>query len=208
MKTIIYQQQTVTPSKVICVGRNYAKHIAELNNQNTGDIVIFMKPNSAICQVLHASQKGCSQAIHYEAELCFIVENGALAGVGFGLDLTKRELQGDLKAKGLPWERAKGFDGSAVFSEFIALSADMTVAGLSIELLINQQLRQKGEVSDMLFSPETVLADVTRFMTFENGDVMMTGTPDGVGVVQQGDEFVGRVFYQDKRLIEMLWIAQ
>jgi len=208
MKTIIYQQQTVTPSKVICVGRNYAKHITELNNKNTGDMVIFMKPNSAISGVLYASQKACSQVIHYEAELCFIIEKNALAGVGFGLDLTKRELQGDLKAKGLPWERAKGFDDSAVFSEFIALNSDMAVADLSIELLINQQQRQKGGVSEMLFSPETVLADVTRFMTFEDGDVMMTGTPEGVGVVQQGDEFVGRVFYQDKLLIEMLRIAQ
>jgi 2-keto-4-pentenoate hydratase/2-oxohepta-3-ene-1,7-dioic acid hydratase in catechol pathway len=208
MQTIIYQQETVTPSKVVCVGRNYAKHIAELNHQNTGDMVIFIKPNSAISQLLQASQKECAQAIHYEAELCFVVENNALAGVGFGLDLTKRECQGDLKAKGLPWERAKGFDGSAVFSEFIALNGDIAVADLSIELWINQQRRQKGGVSDMLFSPEAVLADVTRFMALENGDVIMSGTPEGGGVVLRGDEFVGRVFYQNTLLTEMLWLAQ
>jgi 2-keto-4-pentenoate hydratase/2-oxohepta-3-ene-1,7-dioic acid hydratase in catechol pathway len=199
----------LTPSKVVCVGRNYAKHIAELNNVNTGDMVVFFKPNSSITHTLYAFHQ---EPLHYEAELCFIVDNGELSGVGFGLDLTKRVLQSELKAKGLPWERAKSFDHSAVLSEFLSLPTDMDIAGLSLELWVNDELRQKGGVADMLFSPQLVLDDVKTFLTIEDGDVLMTGTPEGVGVIQTGDQFVGRVFYEKDHgrelLLETSWLAQ
>ena len=141
MNTIAYMNTLLIPSKIVCVGRNYAKHIAELKNVNTGDMVIFIKPNSSITHALYAYHQ---EPLHYEAELCFMVKNGDLSGVGFGLDLTKRGLQSALKAKGLPWERAKSFDRSAVLSEFAALPAG--IAGLSLELWINDELRQIGGV--------------------------------------------------------------
>jgi 2-keto-4-pentenoate hydratase/2-oxohepta-3-ene-1,7-dioic acid hydratase in catechol pathway len=207
MNTITYMKKTLTPSKVVCVGRNYANHIAELNNVDTGDMVIFVKPNSSVTNTLYAYHQ---ESLHYEAELCFIVENGELAGIGFGLDLTKRELQCDLKVKGLPWERAKSFDCSAVLSEFLPLSMDIDIdiKGLSIELWINDELRQQGGVADMLFSPQAVLDDLATFLTLEDGDVLMTGTPEGVGVIQQGDQFVGRIYHERKLLLEASWLAQ
>ena len=94
MKTILFNQQTIAPSKVICVGRNYAKHIRELNNEPTGDMVIFMKPNSSICDELQAYHH---EPLHYEGEICLLIEGGCFVGVGFGLDLTKRQLQSSLK---------------------------------------------------------------------------------------------------------------
>jgi 2-keto-4-pentenoate hydratase/2-oxohepta-3-ene-1,7-dioic acid hydratase in catechol pathway len=207
MNTIAYMNTLLIPSKIVCVGRNYAKHIAELNNVNTGDMVIFIKPNSSITHALYAYHQ---EPLHYEAELCFMVKNGDLSGVGFGLDLTKRGLQSALKAKGLPWERAKSFDRSAVLSEFAALPAG--IAGLSLELWINDELRQIGGVADMLFSPQVVLDDVKTFLTLEDGDVLMTGTPEGVGVIDSGDQFIGRIFYDEenekKLLLEASWLAQ
>jgi len=207
MNTITYMNTLLIPSKVVCVGRNYAKHIAELNNVNTGDMVIFIKSNNSITNTLYAYHQ---EPLHYEAELCFLVKNGELSGVGFGLDLTKRGLQNELKAKGLPWERAKSFDRSAVLSEFVALPAG--IAGLSLELWINDELRQQGGVADMLFSPQVVLDDLKTFLTLEDGDVLMTGTPEGVGVSHSGDQFVGRIFYDEehekKLLLEVSWLAQ
>lgn len=207
MNTITYMNTLLIPSKVVCVGRNYAKHIAELNNVNTGDMVIFIKSNNSITNTLYAYHQ---EPLHYEAELCFLVKNGELSGVGFGLDLTKRGLQSELKSKGLPWERAKSFDRSAVMSEFVALPAG--IAGLSLELWINDELRQQGGVADMLFSPQVVLDDLKIFLTLEDGDVLMTGTPEGVGVIHSGDQFVGRIFYDEehekKLLLESSWLAQ
>jgi 2-keto-4-pentenoate hydratase/2-oxohepta-3-ene-1,7-dioic acid hydratase in catechol pathway len=146
MNTISYMNKVLASSKVVCVGRNYAKHVSELNNVNAGDMVIFLKLNSSITDALYASHQ---EPLHYEAELCFMVKSGELSGVGFGLDLTKRGLPSELKAKGLPWGRAKSFDRSAVLSEFIALPA--SIAGLSLELWINDELRPQGGVVDMLF---------------------------------------------------------
>lgn len=207
MNTITYMNTLLIPSKVVCVGRNYAKHIAELNNVNTGDMVIFIKSNNSITNTLYAYHQ---EPLHYEAELCFLVKNGELSGVGFGLDLTKRGLQSALKAKGLPWERAKSFDRSAVLSEFVALPAG--IAGLSLELWISDELRQQGGVANMLFSPQEVLDDLKTFLTLEDGDVLMTGTPEGVGVIDSGDQFVGRIFYDEehekKLLLEVSWLAQ
>ncbi|EGG93275.1 2-keto-4-pentenoate hydratase [gamma proteobacterium IMCC1989] len=207
MNTITYMNTLLIPSKVVCVGRNYAKHIAELNNVNTGDMVIFIKSNNSITNTLYAYHQ---EPLHYEAELCFLVKNGELSGVGFGLDLTKRGLQSELKSKGLPWERAKSFDRSAVLSEFVALPAG--IDGLSLELWINDELRQQGGVADMLFSPQVVLDDLKTFLTLESGDVLMTGTPEGVGVIHSGDQFVGRIFYDEehekKLLLEVSWLAQ
>ena len=201
--TISFNNKQVTPSKVVCVGRNYVDHIKELGNATPTEPVIFIKPNSAISEVLMINGE---DEIHYEAELAFIVENGELTGVGLGLDLTKRQIQSELKNKGLPWERAKAFDGSAVFSEFVAVPSD--ISNLNLELSINGELRQKGGCSMMLHSPEALVKEIATFITLESHDIIMTGTPAGVGQVYSGDEFMGRVFSGDQQLIEINWEAK
>lgn len=115
----------------------------------------------------------------------FYHQNGDIDAVGFGLDLTKRELQSTLKAKQLPWERAKAFDGSAVLSKFVTL-VNGNWQGISLELLINGVRVQSGGVMNMLYSPQDILNEVKSYTTLNNGDVLMTGTPSGVGVVHEG----------------------
>lgn len=206
MQTLFVNDNAITPSKVVCIGRNYADHIAELNNEVPSEPVIFVKPNSAIATELRAgNEQGDGEAIHYEGEISFLVTDGKLSAVGFGLDLTKRAVQSRLKAKGLPWERAKSFDGAAVFSGFAAFDGDSSE--LSLELYINDTLIQEGGYPLMLHKPEALLDEVQRFMSFENGDVLMTGTPAGVGIVDRGDVFHGKILRQGKLIVEARWTA-
>lgn len=205
MNTIRMHTSPVSPSKIICVGRNYVEHIAELHNEIPENMVVFVKPNSAIDSRLYASHR--HEPLHYECELCFLVENGQYVAMGVGLDLTKRDLQSKLKNKGLPWERAKGFNGAALFSEFISIPADLELNDLSFELFINGSQIQAGDPSLMMYKPLQILNEVNTFMHMEDGDIVMTGTPKGVGLVQQGDHFLARLNYQGKTLIEKLWIA-
>ena len=202
MKFIRRDGQKVYPSKIVCIGRNYADHIRELGNKVPKEPVIFLKPNSAINAGLHSSE---SDVIHFEGEMSFVIEDGELAGIGFGLDLTKREVQTSLKARGLPWERAKAFDGSAVFSEFVRFAGD--VSQLRLELHINDQLVQQGPYELMMYKPDDILAEVKSFLSLEDGDVIMTGTPAGVGPVKVGDRFVGKVFENDTLLVEGEWVV-
>ena len=202
MNTVQLDQVPITPSKVVCIGRNYAEHIAELGNEVPTEPVIFIKPNSAISAELRTD---AADEIHYEGEITFVVQSGALAAVGFGLDLTKRALQSRLKEKGLPWERAKAFDGSALFSEFVSYAGP--VEDLRLELHINDKLIQSGGCDMMIHSPQQLLAEATSFLTFEDGDLIMTGTPKGVGKVCAGDTFTGKIFAKDALLIEATWQA-
>jgi len=210
MNQVQFNGQLITPSKVVCVGRNYAKHVAELNNEMPEDMVVFAKPNSAISDTLLAfhGEGEQQEALHYEGEISFVIEGSDIAGIGFGLDLTKRELQSQLKAKKLPWERAKAFDGAAVLSRFIPLPGDVDLSALSLELLINGEVIQQGGVNDMLFKPLSIMEDLSSFMTLVDGDIVMTGTPEGVGVVQPEAEFVGRILLQGELLLESRWLAK
>jgi len=119
LKKIYVGERSVAPAKIVCVGRNFVEHIEELGNEIPENMVIFLKPNSAVAEDLRACH---DEPLHYEGELCFLFEKGRFAAVGFGLDLTKRNLQSQLKVKGLPWERAKAFDGSVVFSSFVPIA--------------------------------------------------------------------------------------
>ena len=202
MKSILLDDQPITPSKIICIGRNYVGHIEELNNEIPEEPVIFLKPNSTISNEVHS---GTDMPIHYEGELSFVVKDGALAAVGFGLDLTKRDVQARLKAKGLPWERSKCFDGAAVFSGFVSFDGELS--GLRMELSINGEIIQQAGYALMMNKPEDILTEVSEFLSLEDGDVIMTGTPKGVGVLNAGDEFIGRVFCDDKQLINQRWVA-
>lgn len=196
--------EAVAPSKVVCIGRNYVAHIEELGNEVPDQMVVFIKPNSAIGDILR-SQVG-DEELHYEGELAFAVRRGALAAVGFGLDLTKRSLQGRLKEKGLPWERAKAFDGAALFSEFVPLPSEPE--RLALQLVVDGQLRQTGGVELMMYRPATILRELATFLTLEDGDIIMTGTPAGVGAIRTGERFEGRVLHERGTLVTATWVAQ
>jgi 2-keto-4-pentenoate hydratase/2-oxohepta-3-ene-1,7-dioic acid hydratase in catechol pathway len=190
------------PSKIVCIGRNYVEHINELNNEIPDQAVIFVKPNSAIDTQLASNNL---EPIHYEAEICFVIERNQIKAVGIGLDLTKRDLQSILKSKGLPWERAKAFDKSAVFSDFVHFSGE--VDRLSMQLLINGVLIQFANYDLMIHKPTQIMKEISAFMSFCDGDIIMTGTPKGVGVVLKGDVFIGRIYQDDTLLIEQQWQA-
>ena len=204
MHTVIVDNQPVTPSKIVCVGRNYVAHIEELGNEVPEDMVVFNKPNSAIGDVLHAQLAG--ERLHYEGELSFIVRDGGFVAVGFGLDLTKRSLQSKLKEKGLPWERAKAFDGSAIFSEFVTPPGD--IDSLALRLEVDGELRQRGGVELMMYKPDVILRELAHFTTLEDGDIVMTGTPEGVGEIRAGQHFEARVLAGSEILLTSAWIAQ
>lgn len=204
MYSVKLGDELIYPTKVLCIGRNYLEHIHELNNAIPDEMVVFNKPASAISSILHSTHQ---ERLHYEAEICFLIKDGKYQAVGLGLDLTKRALQSHLKNKGLPWERAKAFDGSAVFSRFIPV-AGLDIESLEIELFINCVRVQKGDVSQMIYSPRVILNELKSYTKLCDGDVVMTGTPKGVGEVHSGDVFLARLKSQDSTLIEIEWVAQ
>ena len=203
MKSVKLNGKKIYPSKIICVGRNYVDHIRELGNEIPAEPVIFLKPNSAISSQVRSS---ADVDIHYEGELVLLVLAGRLAAVGFGLDLTKRQLQTNLKAKGLPWERAKAFDGATVFSEFVIF--DGNIDDLRLELYINGRLAQQGGCDLMMYKPDSILAEVRSFLSLEDGDLIMTGTPGGVGEIHPGDEFTGKIFAAQELVVEASWVVR
>ncbi|MFY8283949.1 fumarylacetoacetate hydrolase family protein [Pseudoalteromonas sp. SSMSWG5] len=200
MHSVKLASEEYTPSKIVCVGRNYAEHIAELNNETPTSMVLFVKPNSAISQQLHAEHNG--EALHYETELCFLIKNKQLAGVGLGLDLTKRSLQSALKEKGLPWERAKAFNGAALFTEFV--SCDEALA-YQFNLQIDGKEVQLGDTQLMLHDAQQILSEISEFMDLEDGDIIMTGTPKGVGKVTSGAIFKVTLQAAEQTLLSHQW---
>jgi len=202
MRSVIFNGQAVQPGKVICVGKNYAAHISEMDSVPAEEMVVFMKPNSSMGDTLMAE---IGEPIHYEAEICLLIERGEAVGVAFGLDLTKRATQSKLKTAGLPWERSKAFNGSALFSEFVTAPEDLNKLG--VELLVNEALRQKGDVSLMLYPPGVILEELKQFLTLDDFDIVMTGTPAGVGPVRAGERFRGRVLNGETELISQEWLA-
>lgn len=204
MKTVLFNNQNVVPSKIVCVGRNFVDHIHELGNAIPDEMVAFNKPNTAISDILHSN---FGEQLHYEGEICFVIQHGQLSGVGFGLDLTKRGLQSKLKEKGLPWERAKAFDGAALFSRFVSMDG-LVLESLSVELLINGARVQRGNVTQMMYPPQTILQVLNSYTTLDDFDVVMAGTPSGVGEVRSGDVFTGRILHRGEVIVEKEWIAR
>ena len=199
---VIVGNRVVTPSKIVCVGRNYYAHIEELQNEVPDQMVLFSKPNSSISNQLSSHQ---GEQLHYEGELCFLFENGRFSAVGFGVDVTKRKLQSILKEKGLPWERAKAFDGSAVFSKFIEISEATTE--ITFELKKNGDIVQIGHMELMIHKPQEILSEILTFMSLDDGDIVMTGTPKGVGTIDKGDVFSTIVKNNEQIIIEETWVA-
>ncbi len=199
MQTVRFNGSPVAPSKVVCIGRNYVEHIHELNNEIPSSMVLFNKPNSAITDTL----RFISPDTRFEGEICFLIMNGAIAGVGFGLDLTKAEIQNHLKSKGLPWERAKGFDGSCVVGDFVPF--DLPIESLRMSLHINGVLTQEANYDLMIYKPREMIEEIKTFMSLEDGDIIMSGTPKGVNTYAVGDEFIGRIYSENTLLSETRW---
>ena len=189
--------------KIICVGRNYAAHAKELNNAVEEEPVIFLKPDTAL---LNNNQDfylpDFSTDIHYETEVVVKINKPGkhidekfahryYDAVSVGVDFTARDLQAMLKAKGLPWERAKAFDGSAVIGSFLPLADVGNIADLNFSMSLNGQKVQSANTAEMVFSVDKVIAFVSRFITLKTGDLIYTGTPQGVGKVSVGDHLIG-----------------
>ncbi len=202
MNAIDYNGTQVIPSKVVCVGRNYVGHAKELGNDVPKEPVIFMKPNSAVSNVLSSFHQ---EPLHYEAELSFLIRGGHLEGVGLGLDLTKRQLQAALKVASLPWEKAKGFDGSAVFSSFVDINVPIEMLGFTLR--VDGEQRQSGSVQQMLFSPSDLLQYIGEFSTLQDNDILMTGTPEGVGELVSGSEYEVSLYAEGDCLLSHCWKA-
>jgi len=192
-------------SKIICVGRNYNAHIEELNNTKPTEPMYFIKPNSAIVtEGQRIFLPKFSTNIHHEVELAVVIGksgkhipkdrvNDYILGYGIGLDLTARDLQTELKEKGYPWEKAKAFDGSCPISK-IRLKENVTSHNdLEIELKINNEVRQHSRTSRMIFDVETLISDASNYFTLQKGDIILTGTPEGVGQVKSGDILIGTI---------------
>jgi len=201
MKTIKYKSQELEVSKVVCIGRNYVEHIEELGNEIPSSMVVFNKPNSAISDTLYYFSEQC----RFEGEICFLIRNAKIEAVGFGLDLTHADIQNHLKSKGLPWERAKAFDNSAVLSEFVPICEEMST--LEMKLSINDVQVQFATYDLMMYKPHTMLQEIQNFMSLEDNDVIMSGTPKGVGTYAVGDRFVGQVFSGETLLLEKEWVV-
>tara|TARA_R110001592_G_scaffold91754_3_gene268225 strand:- start:12330 stop:13067 length:738 start_codon:yes stop_codon:yes gene_type:complete len=185
-------------SKVVCVGRNYAEHAKELNNPIPDEPILFIKPESSIAN-LHGSIEIPQTDCHYETELAILIGaelknadtnavSKSIAGVGLALDLTRRSLQSKLKEKSHPWEVAKCFDGACPLSQFIPLENFDNVKQLRFSLSINDELKQEGDSSDMLNSVLPLIAYMSCFFTLRSGDVILTGTPKGVGQLNAFDQ--------------------
>lgn len=203
MKTVVVDGKRVAPSKVVCVGRNYVEHIQELNNEMPTSMVIFMKPNSAVSEVLVSGKN----PLHYEGEISFLIKQGRVSAVAFGLDLTNRVLQNELKEKGLPWERAKAFDGAGVFSSFVSID-ESEVEKLSMQLWINGVLTQAGGIGLMIHKPLDIIEEINSFSSLIDNDIVMSGTPKGVGSFKSGDIFEGKIFVGKKEILSKEWITK
>ncbi len=203
MNTIIYETSELTPSKIVCVGKNYVGHIKELGEETPSEPVLFIKPNSAISDHIYCRN---GEKLHFEGEISLLMAEGKVAGIGFGLDLTRRQVQSGLKSKGLPWERSKAFDRSAVFSRFVNFDGDLP--SLAMTLDINGKRVQEGSCQLMIYKPERILAELTELFTLEAGDIIMTGTPKGVGPFSVGDVFHGCIYSGNRLLVEQCWTAR
>ena len=199
--------------KVIAIGRNYAEHARELNNEVPTTPVIFLKPDTAVTknnQPFYIPE--FSQDIHYELELVLKVskEGKHIAEkfasryyeeVGLGIDYTARDIQNIQKKAGLPWELAKAFDGSAAVSEFRPKSAFKNLYDIHFHLNINGETRQQGHTKQLIFSFEKIISFVSQYITLKKGDLIFTGTPAGVGQLNIGDRLEG--YLENEQLINI-----
>ena len=188
--------------KIFCIGRNYLEHAKELNNAVPTKPLIFMKPPTALLldnKPFYYPE--FTKNLHHEIEVVLKISKNGKAiqpefahryydKIGLGIDFTARDVQDELKAKGQPWEIAKGFDNSAVLSDFVDLK-DFGATNISFQLHKNGEIVQKGTTKDLIFSFDTVVSYISQFFTLQQGDLIYTGTPEGVGAVKIGDKLEG-----------------
>jgi 2-keto-4-pentenoate hydratase/2-oxohepta-3-ene-1,7-dioic acid hydratase in catechol pathway len=197
--------------KIICIGRNYAEHAAELGNEVPSDMVIFLKPNTALN---HNKEKwflpNFSENMQYECEIVLkICKNGKHIAEKFahtyyqelslGVDFTARDLQQQLKEKGLPWEKAKAFDHSAIVGKFIN-KEDLDLTNLQFTFKKNNETVQQGLAKDMIYSFDKIIAEVSKYFTLQTGDLIYTGTPKGVSKVSIGERY--EAFLETEKMFE------
>ncbi|MGN6398784.1 MAG: fumarylacetoacetate hydrolase family protein [Mucilaginibacter sp.] len=200
--------------KIIAIGRNYAEHAKELNNPVPGVPVIFMKPETALLKdnkpFYHPE---FSEDIHHEIEIVIKISKEGkhiseqfaqnyFEEVGLGVDFTARDIQSKHKEKGLPWELAKAFDGSAPISSFVPKTQFADLKNISFRLDVNGETRQQGNTSFMLFSFEYIIAFVSKYITLKKGDLIYTGTPQGVGKVNIGDRLEG--YLENQKMLDFV----
>lgn len=199
--------------KIFCVGRNYVEHAKELGNDIPEEPVIFIKPKSALLQP-HTPfyYPEFSNELHYEAELVLrICKNGKYIqekqankyynAITVGIDFTARDIQNELKKKGLPWEKAKGWDNSAVIGKWVDINPSILKNPINFSLRNNGETVQKGISNDMLFSFDQIIANISNYFSLNIGDVVFTGTPAGVGECVVGDVLEG--FFENEKMFEL-----
>jgi 2-keto-4-pentenoate hydratase/2-oxohepta-3-ene-1,7-dioic acid hydratase in catechol pathway len=189
--------------KIICIGRNYVNHIEELKNERPSEPVIFMKPDSAILLKQHPFViPEFSKDVHHEIEVIVRINKvGKYIDAKFahkyydeisiGIDFTARDIQDQLKSKGLPWEKAKSFDGSAVIGEFLPKSQFVSLENVTFELTNNNKTVQKSNTSNMLWKIDELISFISQYFTLKIGDIIFTGTPEGVAAVKPDDVLEG-----------------
>jgi len=197
--TLPTSRTTVHPGKILCIGRNYAAHARELGNEVPEEPVVFLKPLTSL--VGNGSKivlPPRTQDVHHEVELVLVIGKGGkdipaaealnhVDGYAVGLDMTARDVQNEAKKKGLPWTVAKGFDTFAPVGDFVAASRIPHPQDLSIKLSVNGEVRQQGSTADMIYSVAELVSYCSTLFTLMPGDLIFTGTPEGVGPVKDGD---------------------
>jgi acylpyruvate hydrolase len=199
--------------KILAVGKNYLEHIKEMSSDRPEEPIIFLKPDTALLMNNSAFYlPDFSNNVHFEAELILrICKEGKnieekfahkyFDGIGIGIDFTARDLQQKAKEKGNPWTLAKGFNSSAPVSEFLPLSTFPDINNINFSLQINGVVRQKGNSGMMLFSFDKIISYISKFITLKKGDIIFTGTPEGVDKVSIGDKLEG--FIEQKKILEI-----
>lgn len=198
--------------RIFAIGRNYAEHIRELNNENLGEPVIFMKPDTALLKNNEPFYyPDFTRDIHFEVEILLkICKEGKYVQekfahkyydeIGIGIDFTARDLQQKAKEKGLPWLLAKGFNGSAPVSEFVSKDQFQDLHNIHFSLEVDGEIRQKGNTGLMLFKFDYIISYLSTFFTLKKGDIIFTGTPKGVGSVQRSN--ILKAYVEDKKMLE------
>ena len=199
--------------KIICIGRNYTKHIEELSSERPDEPIVFLKPDSAVLLKQHPFViPEFSNEVHHEIELIVRINKVGkyiepkfahkyYDEISVGLDFTARDLQEKLIAKGLPWEKSKAFDGSAVIGDFMSKKIFSSLESLNFELTNNGKTVQKGNSSLMLWKIDEIISYVSQFFTLKIGDIIFTGTPDGVASVKPNDVLEG--FLENNKLFRI-----
>ena len=199
--------------KIICIGRNYTNHIEELNNERPTEPVVFMKPDSAILLKQHPFViPEFSEDIHHEIEIIVKISKVGkyiepkfahkyYDEISVGIDFTARDLQNMLKEKGLPWEKSKAFDHSAIIGDFLPKNNYFSLENINFELRKNSEVVQKGSTSMMLWNIDEIVSHVSQFFTLKKGDIIFTGTPKGVAAVKENDVLEG--FLEGKQMFKI-----